>query len=87
MEQPLYVRRAVFTVAGKTFAAGDILPWRELGIPFKRLHLLWSTGRLGHEKPDERTGVTAPNALVKRPVEQLPASKPRKQRAAQRATE
>lgn len=78
-EQPLYVRRAALTLQGKTFAAGDVLPWQDLGVSPRKLHQLWMQRRVGHEKPNDRTGAESPVALVK------PITAPKRQRQAQRA--
>jgi len=71
VEQPLYVRRAMSTIAGETFAAGDVLPRTTIeAIPFRVLHRMWSAGHVGHEKPDERNGVGRPE-LVKPPISRV----------------
>lgn len=67
VEQPLYVRRAVMTLGGRTFVAGDVLPWRDLGIAPKKLHQLWEQRRIGHEKADARNGAEHPTKLVTLP--------------------
>jgi hypothetical protein len=78
-EQPLYVRRAVLTLNGQTFKAGDVLPWRDLGVAPRKLHQLWEQRRIGHEKADERAGAENPAELAKLPVA---AAKPAKQKQA-----
>lgn len=79
-EEPLYVRRAALTLNGETFHAGDVLPWKDLGVPFKKLHQLWSGRRIGHEKPNDRNGAESQSALISTVKAQAP--KQRKQRAA-----
>lgn len=64
--QPLYVRRAC-TVGARTFAAGDLFPWRELGLSPRKLHQLWMQRRIAHGRADERTGAEDPTALVTLP--------------------
>ena len=76
VEQPLYVRRAVSTIAGKTFAAGDVLPKATIdALTFRVLHRMWSAGHVGHEKPDERNGAGRPTELVKPPHPPKPAKR------------
>lgn len=63
---PLYVRRAC-TVGARTFAAGDLFPWRELGLSPRKLHQLWMQRRIAHGRANERTGAEDPTALVTLP--------------------
>lgn len=74
--QPLYVRRDGMTVGGRTFMAGDVLPWRELGVPLRKLHQLWEGRRIGHEQARERNGAEDPKALVHLAAPPAPASPP-----------
>ncbi len=72
VEQPLYVRRAVLTLNGKTLTVGDVLPWRALKLTARKLLQLWQGRRIGHEKADERNGAENPVELVK-PIDTSPA--------------
>jgi hypothetical protein len=71
LSKPLYVRRADFTIAGRSFKAGDVLPWPELGITERKLHQLWFGRRIGHEQANERNGAESPVELVRLPVPSL----------------
>ena len=70
--QPLYVRRAVLTLNGKTLTAGDVLPWRDLGVTPRKVLQLWQARIVGHEKADEQNGAENPVELVK-PFDVSPA--------------
>ena len=72
VEQPLYVRRAVLTLNGTTLTAGDVLPWRSIGVTPRKLLQLWQSRVIGHEKADERNGAENPVELVK-PIRVSPA--------------
>lgn len=75
-EQPLYVRRAVLTIEGETFAAGDVLPWQALGVAPRKLHQLWHARVIAHEKADEHNGAENPVELVKPITSPAPTALP-----------
>lgn len=80
-EKPLLCKRTI-EVGGRTFKAGEVLPWRQLGLPPRKVHQLWDQRRVGHEKLSERNGAESVSALVKPAVVQAQAkSAPAKQRA------
>lgn len=60
----LYVMRgntdAPVTIGGRSFVAGEVLPWRDLGLSKRKLDQLWDQRRIGHEKRDERNGAEDP---------------------------
>lgn len=74
-DQPLLVKRGELTICERTIKAGEVLPWRELGLSARKVEQLWAQRRIGHEKPQDRAGAEAisppPSALPK------PAKQPR----------
>lgn len=78
VERPLFVRRgnadAPWTLCGRSFVSGDAFPWREMGIPARKLFQLWDQRRIGHESPRERNGAESVTDLVK-PIVVAPSKK------------
>lgn len=66
VERPLFVKRGLM-IGARAFAVGDLFTWRDLGLPFRKLHQLWTQRRVGHERPGERRGAENPGALVQKP--------------------
>lgn len=69
VDRTLYSRRgtvdAPWTIGGKSFVAGDVFTWREIGVPARKLFQLWDQRRIGHEAPRDRNGAENPVELVK----------------------
>lgn len=84
VSREVYVKRSSLTLAGRSFAAGDVLPWRELGVSPRKLHQLWAVRMVGHEQIAERNGAENPAALVRlpaaEPVEPEPPRGPKRKR-------
>ena len=53
VSKPLYAKRA-FTLGDKAYAVGDVV--QTSAVPPRRLRQLHDQRKLGHEKPNERTG-------------------------------
>lgn len=73
-DKPLVCRRAM-TTGGRSFDAGAVFPWRDLGLALRKVHQLWEQRRIAHGHASERSGaepvgelVRLPAAVVKTPI-------------------